>query len=397
MKMEINQKEFKFSSKTQGLLLFGVLLGVLCTVWGIITDGQRMWINYLVNSVYFVSLALGGTLIVAIASVSNAAWGAPFKRVSESLTVFLPVGFILMLGLFFGLHSLYEWTHHDLVLKDEILRSKTPYLNTPFFMIRMVIFFVVWIVTSKMIKYYSQKQDDDGSTSHTTQVIKWSSIFLVSYALTYSFASFDWLMSLKPHWYSTIYGIQNFSGMFISALATVTFMVIWLQGRGYLKGAVSDHNLHDLGKFIFAFTTFWAYIWLSQYLLIWYSNIPEETLYYISREKHTWDWLFYFNFAINWIIPFFALMTRDAKRSRFILSRVCILLIIGRWLDLYLMVAPDVYGHSGVTNPQIGLIEVGMAVGFGCFFALFIARDLKRVKLVAVNDPYLKEGIHLHQ
>lgn len=395
--MELTRQEFKFQPKTHGLLLFGLLIGVLCAAWGLVNEGQRMWVNYLVNSVYFTSLALGGGLVMAIASVSMASWGTPFKRIAESLTAFLPYAFILMLILFFGLHSLYEWTHHDVVMKDEILRSKMAYLNTPFFMIRMVIYFGIWIICTKMIKYHSQKQDEDGENSHTFKIVKWSCFFLVTYALSYSFATFDWLMSLRPHWFSTIYGVYNFSGMFVHTLAVITFMAIWLNGKGYLEDVISDDVLHDLGKFIFGFSTFWAYIWLSQYLLIWYSNIPEETLYFIGREKHTWDWLFYFNFGINWIVPFFALMTRDSKRSRFILSRVCLVLIIGRWLDLYLMVAPDVYEHAGVNNPQIGFIEIGMAIGFGCLFALLVAKGLKKTNLVAGKDPYLEEGINLHQ
>jgi hypothetical protein len=393
----MKQIEFKLNTKLQKFLLIGVLLGVVSSVWGLVTDTQRMWINYLVNCVYFVSLALGGGLIISTTAVTNAAWGAPFKRLSEALMSFLPYGFAFMLVLFFGLHSLYEWTHIDVVAKDPILSGKSSYLNPAFFMIRIVIFFGIWILTTKMISYHSKKQDNDGLVIHTQKINFWSCIFLVTYALSYSFATFDWLMSLRPHWFSTIYALYNFSGMFVNVLAVLTFMIIWLQKRGYLKSVVTENNLHDLGKFILGFCTFWAYIWLSQYLLIWYSNIPEETLYFIGRELHTWDWLFYFNFFINWVIPFFALMTRDSKRSRFILPRICILLIIGRWLDIYLMVAPDVYETTGMIKPEIGLLEVGMGIGFGCLFVLLISRALSKSNLIAYNDPYLEEGTNLHQ
>jgi len=388
---------FRFSSKEQKILYLGLLLGVIAAIFGLMTNAQRMWINYLTNSVYFVSLALGGGVVLAIASVTSSAWASPFKRLLESLTTFLPVGLLLMLGLYFGIHSLYEWSHHTIVEADAILRGKAIYLNTPFFMIRIIVFFSLWITTTSMMLFHSRKQDQDSQINHTFKIVKWSSIFLVTFAFSYSLASFDWLMSLRPHWFSTIFGIYNFSGLFVNTFAVVTFMTIWLSDRGYLKGMITDDVLHDLGKFLFGFTTFWAYIWLCQYLLIWYSNIPEETLYYIGREKNTWDWLFYSNLAINWAIPFISLMSRGSKRSRFTLIRVCVLLIIGRWLDLYLMISPDVNEIAGITNPEIGLIEIGMGIGFGCFFILFITRSLKRANLRAVNDPYLEEGIHLHQ
>lgn len=388
---------FSPDSKTQWFLLLGLLLGVVALVYGIINEAQRMWMNYLINSVYFVSMALGGTLVLSIAAVSSAAWLTPFKRIAESMSSFLPYGFILMLILFFGIHSIYEWSHHDVVVNDEILKLKMGYLNSTFFMIRIVVFFIIWIGATKMINYHSRKQDEDESVNHSKKIVHWSCFFLVTYALTYSLASFDWLMSLRPHWFSTIYGIYNFSGMFVGALAFITLFSIILQERGYLVDVISEDNYHDLGKLMFGFTTFWAYIWLCQYLLIWYSNIPEETVYYIAREENTWDWLFYFNFCLNWIIPFFALLPRSSKRSKYVLFRVAALLIIGRWLDIYLMSAPDIYEIAGIKNPSIGLMEIGMAIGFGCFFALVLINTLKKYPLVASKDPYLDEGLHLHQ
>jgi hypothetical protein len=395
--VKLKNEKFTFLNETKKILYIGVLVGIFCFIWSLIQSPERAWVNYLVNSNYFISLALGGGVMVAIMAVTQSSWMAPLKRIPESMTSFLPAGLILMLLLFFGVHTLYEWTHESVVAKDHILQDKAIYLNIKFFFIRIIIFFTLWIGLTSILNRLSQKQDKDHDPKHSHKMIKWGAIFLIVFAFSFSLASFDWMMSLKPHWFSTIYGIYNFSGLFVNSLAVITCIVIWLKRKGYFKGVITEDHYHDLGKLLFGFTSFWAYIWLSQYLLIWYSNIPEETVYFLSREHHTWDWLFFFNLAINWVIPFFALMSRGSKRDETILWRVVILLIIGRWLDLYLMIAPEVYEHAGITNPQIGFIEIGMAIGFGSLFTLILTRSLKKKNLVALGDPYLKEGIHLHQ
>ncbi len=395
--MEIKEEKFIFKPELKNLMITGVVVGALCTIFGFVTESQRAWVNYLINFYYFVSLGLSGAVIVAIASLTNASWAAPFKRIPEAFTKFLPIGFLLGLGLIVGIHSIYEWSHADIVAKDELLQLKQAFLNTKFYIVRLFIFFGVWIFTTKMLTKLSYKQDKKLNDSITGQIVKWSAIFLVTFGFSYSLASFDWIMSVKPHWFSTIFGVYTFSGMFVNGFAVITFTLIWLQERGYLADIITEDIYHDLGKFLFGFATFWAYIWLSQFLLIWYSNIPEETMYYTTRYHHTWDWLFIFNFAINWFIPFLALMTRKSKRSKFVLKRVAVLLIIGHWLDIYLMVAPDVYEHAHITNPSIGLIEIGMSIGFGSLFFIVVANALSKQSLVAVNDPYIEEGIHLHQ
>ncbi len=372
-------------------------LGLVCMVWAFYLSPTRAWINYLTNAFYFVSLALSGMVFVAILNLAKASWFVPLKRIPESLSSFLPMGFLIMGCLIFGMHTLYEWTHHDLVMSDPILKGKSPYLNVPFFIIRMVIFFVFWIFFSTMLKKTSEQQGQGDVEKMSGKLQKWSALFLISFSFSYSFASFDWIMSLKPHWFSTIFGLYNFSGLLVNGIAVTTLMLIWLQEKGFLKEQVTKEHFHDLGKFLFGFTTFWAYIWLSQYLLIWYANIPEETIYFISRENHNWDWLFFFNLGINWVVPFFVLMSYRSKRSSFVLFRVAILLIIGRWLDIYLMIAPDVYEHAGTTNPQIGPIEVGISIGFASLFILIVGLSLQKRKLVHKEDPFYLEGVNFKQ
>ncbi|MCB9061445.1 MAG: hypothetical protein H6622_07990 [Halobacteriovoraceae bacterium] len=395
-KIKSSTKKFDFKIDTKRMLISGILMGIGCFVWGYLDSPERAWINYLINMNYFISLALGGTVIVGISAVTKASWTTPFKRIPESLSSFLPAGLVLFLGLFFGVHTIYEWSHSNIVANDPILLGKSSYLNIPWFMIRGGVFLILWIALSKRLVGLSRKQDKAIDDSLSGKMTFWSVIFLIFFGLSYSFASFDWLMSLKPHWFSTIFAVYNFSGLFVNALCVVTLMLIWLQKKGYFQD-VNENHYHDLGKLIFGFSTFWAYIWLSQYLLIWYSNIPEETIYFDARVHHTWDWLFYFNLGVNWVIPFFALMPRSSKRNNFILYRICILLIVGRWLDLYLMAAPDVYHHAKIANPQIGLIEIGIALGFASLFIFIIGSTVTKNNLTADNDPYLEEGRNLHQ
>lgn len=390
--MSKKKEIFEFPLKTKKNLALGILIGVACLVWAFLSSPDRAWINYLTNAFYFVSLSLSGMVFLAISNLSKASWVVPFKRIPESLAAFLPVGLLIMIGLIFGIHNLYEWSHHDVVAKDAILSGKAAYLNTTGFVIRMGVFFFLWIVISAIMKRVSDEQGSGNDELLSAKLQKWSAIFLIAFTFSYSLASIDWIMSLKPHWFSTIFGIYNFSGLFVNGIAVITLMLIWLQDKGYLSEEVTKEHFHDLGKFMFGFSTFWAYIWLSQYLLIWYANIPEETMYFVTREHHNWDWLFFFNVGINWIVPFFALMSYRAKRSPFVLFRVAVVLIIGRWLDIYLMVAPDVYEHAGVTDPQIGLIEVGVSIGFASLFILVIGLSLQKRKLAHKADPLFLEG-----
>jgi len=393
---KIKNQHYDFKIDVRRMLVIGILLGIACFVWGLLVSPERAWVNYLINMVYFISLALGGGVLVAISAITKASWMTPFKRIPEVLTSFLPVGILLILGLFFGIHSLYEWSHPNIVQNDPLLLGKSNYLNIPFFMLRGLGFVVLWIFLSRKICGLSRLQDHQKNDALTQRMTFWSVLFLIVFGMTYSFASFDWLMSLKPHWFSTIFGVYNFSGLFVNVLSVVTLLLIWLKKRGYYAD-VNENHYHDLGKLIFGFTTFWAYIWLSQYLLIWYANIPEETVYFNDRLQHTWDWPFYFNLVINWALPFFALMTRNSKRSPFTLSRVCTLLIFGRWLDLYLMSAPDVYHHANILNPHIGVMEIGIAMGFASLFLFVIGRAFGKVNLQPLNDPYLAEGKELQQ
>jgi len=392
----MNNENFVLNGKIKTTCFWGVFIGLLCFGLGLYIDPKRAWLNLLLNNFYFVSLGLGGLFFVSLQNVTNSSWSRPMSRITESFSSFLPISFLITLGLFLGIHSLFEWSHHEVVMNDPILKGKAFYLNTTFFIARTIAFFVVWILLGKLLSHFSESQDN-GKRVTLKKVTLFSVLFLIFFAYSYSFFSFDMIMSLEPHWFSTIFGIYTFSGLFVNILAVLTLTIILLKEQGYLAHEINENHYHDLGKLLFGFSTFWAYIWFSQYVLIWYANIPEETVYFYLREHNTWDWLFYANLFINWLIPFFALMTRESKRRSFILKRVCIVLIIGHWLDLYVMIAPPIFKHAHVENPMIDWIEIGMALGFGALFILVLSRRLSKRKLIPANDLYLEEGIYLEQ
>jgi len=273
-------------------------VGVLGFLFGLNLDSPRLWPGFLLNAFYFLTLALGAIVFVSIHHVSNAGWSTALRRIPEAMMTYLPIGAVTMLLTFFGRHSIYEWTHFGIAQVNEALKAKASLLNTPFFFARMAVMLVVWLAFALVLWRESRRQDEDGLFEHTTKNKKYSAIFLPVFAITFSLASFDWLMSVEPEFYSTIYAFYCFSGLFLSGTAAITLLVVLLRRRGFLP-QVNEEHLHNLGKLIFGFSTFWAYIWISQYMLIWYSNLPEETTYFLRRTEGGWAILFYFNVIIN--------------------------------------------------------------------------------------------------
>jgi hypothetical protein len=251
------------------------------------------------------------------------------------------------------------------------------------------VYCVIWVVFAIEIRRRSQRQDRDGDSRWTRANARLSAAFLVIFGVTFTLASADWMMSLEPLWYSTIFGLYNFAGLFLSGLAALAIVALWLERRGPLQNVLNDDHLHDLGKLLFAFSIFWMYIWFSQYMLIWYTNIPEETAYFVRRVHGLWFVLFVANVVFNWLVPFVVLLRRDTKRQRKTLGRVAAIVLLGRWLDVYLMIFPSVVGAA----PRIGLWELGLtAGGIGCF-GLLLARILKGAPAVPLADPQLVDSL----
>jgi hypothetical protein len=370
-------------------------VGLVTAVAGAFVDPTRMWASWLLVSFYALTLALGGLCFVAIHYACGASWAVALRRIPEAMAGAVPVTAVAVAVVLIARPQLYPWTagHFGVVLSESALAFKRAWLTWPFFLGRAVVFCVVWSVFAWAIRRHSRLQDAGGDVSHTFANRRLSIAFLVAFGVTFSLASFDWIMSLEPGWYSTIFSVYNFAGLFTAALSAVILVAIWLERAGPLAGVVNDNHFHDLGKLLFAFCTFWAYIWFSQYMLIWYANIPEETAYYIARTHGGWNVLFVANLVLNWAIPFVVLLSRDAKRSRTILGAVAATVLLARWLDLYLMIMPSIVGE----HPTVGIWEIGLLAGGAGLFGLALARALREAPIVAAGDPHLAASLQYQQ
>jgi hypothetical protein len=300
---------------------------------------------------------------------------------------------VLILFSLGGIGVLYEWSHADIVAADPILRGKAGWLNVPFFIGRSVLYLAVWLLFYRAMIRTSRRQDETGGLAPNRKSTVLSAAFMAAFIVTFSLASFDWLMSLQPLWFSTLFAGYNFAGTFVSGLAAITITAILLRRQGPLAGVVNEHHLHDLGKLILGFSTFWMYLWFSQYMLIWYGNIPEEVTYYVGRHRGAWAVLSVANLLVNWVIPFLVLLPRAAKQNESTLLRVCALLLVGRWLDLYLMIQPVFEKQA----PVFGIWEIAPVVGATALFVVFLRRGLAAADVVPKGDPYLQESLRHHQ
>ncbi|OFZ19626.1 MAG: hypothetical protein A2X94_17445 [Bdellovibrionales bacterium GWB1_55_8] len=375
------------------MLLTFCVLGALTFAIGLSVSPTRAWASFVHNHFYFMSLALGGLFFASIQWLTGAMWSAPLRRLSESLTAYLPLVLLSFAILYFGIQSLYPWSNPEHVFGDPILEGKTGYLNTGFFVIRNLLGLAVWLFFSKVMIGNSLKQDISGDHRLTERNRSLSPVFLILFAITFTSASFDQLMSLDPHWFSTIFGVYCFAGLFYAALAAICLLTVYLKSQGKLKELVNENHLHDLGKFMFAFTIFWAYIGFSQFMLIWYANLPEETGYYLKRMHSNWYYVSAFLLVGKFLTPFFLLITRSAKRNSRVLAGVAVFMLIAQWIDVLWMVQPEFFSDG----PVFGFIEIGVTLGFSGIFGITVARFLRKNNVVAIGDPRLAESLRHEQ
>ncbi len=386
--MNLNKYHYQVSKKTQRLLAFFTILGLVIFIAGLFVAPKRIWPNFLIAEMYVLSLSLGAALYMAIHYVTNSGWDAAIKRIPEIISTFLPIAAIGGLVLIFGIHTLYEWSHESVVAHDEILLQKASWLNETFFIIRLAVYFTIWIVLSHRIVRNSLLQDQQASLEFTQRNVRNSVLFLVFGGISLILASIDLLMSLQPHWYSTVFPLIVLSGLLVSGIAVITIFVIILRRAGFDHVFTKEH-LATLGSLMMSFSVFWVYMWVSQHLLIWYSNLPEETSYYIFRHFGGWGSLSILNVVLNWFIPFIVLLPKQTKRNDKILLQMAIVLLIGHWLDLYIMVMPVFLG----AQPTLSLWEIGPMMGFVALFFLVVLHKLSKVPVIPRNDPYLVESL----
>jgi hypothetical protein len=366
---------------------------------------KRIYTSLWHNNTFFAGIGIIGLFFIAIQYAAQAGWSAPIKRIPLAIGHWIPFAGILMLVLWFVVKAdVFHWTHQDVYLAgdkyDDILVKKSPYFFWPlaaggfplFYIFRMVAFFGLWYLFFTWIKKEMLAEDIDGSTAHWYTSRKLSAIFLVIFGYSSSIAAWDWVMSIDTHWFSTMMGWYVFASWWVTGLATITLIVAGLKSAGYLK-MVTPNHLHDLGKFVFAFSVFWTYIWFSQFMLIYYANIPEETVYFITRIKNNpYSWIFYTNLILNFVLPFLLLMTRDAKRHMSMLKVVCPIVIMGHWFDFYNMITPGVMkGHGGV-----GFLEIGLGLIFMAAFLFVVLNALSKIQLVAKHHPFMEESLNHH-
>jgi hypothetical protein len=303
--------------------VIGLAAGVLLIF--VTDEGRpRFFHAYLVSFCYFLSLALGALFFVALQHLTRSGWSVVVRRLAEGIAATLPVLAVLCIPVLLGMHDLYHWTHSDAVAGDSLLQWKQPYLNTPFFIVRVVVYFVVWTLLAWFFLTASVRQDATGDVRLTLRMQAASAPAMVLYAITVTFAAFDLLMSLDPHWYSTIFGVYYFAGSVVGFFALLALVVYLLQRAGRLTRAITIEHYHDLGKLIFAFVVFWAYIAFSQYLLIWYANIPEETVWYLRRQSGSWAAVSLVLLFAHFVVPFVALLSRVSKRRKSLLAAVAV-------------------------------------------------------------------------
>ena len=382
----ISRAAFPPEWRTFALAMIGV--GLLTAVAGLAWSPARAWPNLLLNNVYLLSMALSGALFICIHYLSGAGWSVVLRRVAEAMMSGLPIVAVLMLSMFFGRHTLYPWADPE-AMREPLPHDKAAYLSPLLVLLRMAVVLTLWVLLARAIRKASLHQDRDPALEHHQRLITRSAVFIVVFAPTFALGSVDWLMSLDPHWSSTIFAVYVFAGVLVSGLAALTLIVIVLRALGPLKTVVAAGHLHDLGKLLFAFSTFWAYIWLSQYLLIWYGNLPEEVTHYVHRTDGPWIGLFLLNLFTNWLVPFLVLLSRAAKRSPRVLAGVCLVLLAGHWLDLYLLIMPETW-----SRPMIGPLEVVIPLSYAGLFFYITSRALAQAPLVPLHDPYLDESLN---
>ena len=373
--------------------LFGVgIVGLLATGVGYFLEHDQFFFSYLVSFSFFSSIALASLFFVMLQHLTRSEWSTVLRRIPESISSNMWIWGLFLIPIFFGMHSLYHWTHADAVAEDPVLQGKVPYLNTPFFIVRQFIYFGLWSFLGYRLYKKSVEMDETGDWGIQTLLRRTSGPGLFFFAITLAFASFDWLMALDPHWYSTIFGVYYFAMSFQGLFATLIIIIMFLWKKGILTNTIQKGHIYDLGVQMFGFTVFYAYIAFSQFLLIYYANIPEETLWFLERLNGGYEYLAYFYMFGRFVIPFIVLLSKRAKSNYKIVTSMSVLILISHLVELYWIVMPVLNHHSVHLNWMTLTSFIGLG---GIFFGLFFYR-FKQNKMVPINDPTLAESLNKH-
>lgn len=408
------EERFQFTSKLKRITYVLMGVGLLSLIIGIVAGTQnsnwanRVWSDILVNNHFMLGIALTSLFFVAAHTIGYGGWIVTVMRIPQALSMLIPLAGIIMLVVVIGnwahAHHIYHWAEPGITDPassnyDKLIDHKSSFLNLPFWTLRYVLYFGLWTFFAWTLRRLSLRQDLARSLKTYKREKVLSAIFLILFAVSSSTQSWDFIMSIDSHWYSTLFGWYNFATMFVSGLAAMILLTIFLKRQGYLKNVTQEH-LHDLAKFMFGFSIFWTYLWFSQYMLIWYANLGEETVYFKTRLDH-YPFLFFLMFFINFFVPFLGLMSAKPKRKfggRLVV--IAAIVLFGHWLDFFLMVIPgstvtmvEGHAHYPVT---FGIFELGFLCGFVGLFLYAFFRLLSKSSLVAKNHPFMKESLVHH-
>ena len=413
------REQFVIPKKYNTLSLALMAVGLLSIIILFITHGSksgeeneavraRFWASLLQNSVYFLLITNAAMFFICATTLMWGGWQMAFRRVTEAISACVPVigiiTLVILLAIVFGGdHAIYHWTDTEHVKHDPILLGKSGFLNKTFFTVWSIITIAAWSWIGMKMRRISRSIDNqklslEGAKKYMWDNTVWSGIYMVLFGLTVmSSIPWFWLMSIDAHWYSTMYSWYTFASTFVAGIALITLFVVFLKNNNYLE-LVNREHIHDLGKFMFAFSIFWTYLWFSQFMLIWYANIPEETVYYKVRMQGPYRGIFFLNLIINFLAPILILMKRGSKRNYGTVTMMCVLILFGHWLDFFQMVMPGPLTNPAnkLTYVPFMLADFGVALGFIGLIMFVTVRALAKYPLLAKNHPFLKESIIHH-
>lgn len=387
----------EISKTAKGIALVAAVVGIGAFGYALQTGhADTAWSGYLMGVFFTLSLGVFGVLWLAWLYLGKATWSISMRRIPEAMTAWLLPGGILALLVGAGGHTLYHWTHLDAVAADRLLTHKAPFLNMAMFYALVGASVVIWLIFGRALVQNSRAQDDSGKATLSRKNIRLSALFAVLFALTYSVVSFYLLMSLDAHWFSTMFAVLTFTDAVQTGTAFVAIVVAVFILQGQLKGYLNENHLHSLVKMMFAATGFWAYIYFCQFLLIWYANIPEETLYFILRWENGWLPYLLVLPVLKFVIPFIYLAPRATKRSPKRVIAMGVLLLVAQFWELLVMVRPAVSHGPERAHAALPIVEALITLGFLGLFFLVFAWGLGRAKPVPLKDPYLRECLDYH-
>ncbi|MCB0327632.1 MAG: hypothetical protein KDD52_08445 [Bdellovibrionales bacterium] len=388
MEHSLNTEKRPIFFKAAGLI--GVI-ALIASFAGLAFDSKHTLYSILHGGLFWISVGLGALGFTMIHHVVGARWSIVFRRHMENMSVaMIPLAALLAATLILGLKEIFIWADAAHVLHDELLQKKQAYLNPGFFALRAFIYVGCWALIAGTLRKKSLQSDQAHQVADNEGLVAFSAPMILLYAITVTFAAFDWMMSLDPHWYSTIFGVYFFSGALVAFFASLILLSLLLRFFGILDRVITVEHYHDLGKLLFAFTCFWAFIAFSQYMLIWYGNIPEETIWYKHRWEGSWKYMSLFLAGGHFVFPFLALIPRASKRNVLVLGLMAVWMLVMHWVDLYWLIFPNL-DHHGV---HFSWTDLTASVGFGAVFVAAFWNLAKKHDLLPSKDPFLEQSIH---